>query len=189
MARQEAIRLQHDRVGAEHALLALIRDGGGMAVTVLANLHVDPQQVGRRVAELAPPGKGTAVQGESPYTREAKNAIETAMAAARELEHSCSGPEHLLLGVAAAGGLAAKVLGEFGATPDVLKAALAAGGEAPRGSGRGSAGCRGAALPHPHRRRRAGLDLRADHRSDPGSGGDGATPPGRPAADGPPSRG
>ncbi|MCY3942298.1 MAG: hypothetical protein OXG18_00805, partial [Gemmatimonadetes bacterium] len=31
MARQEAIRLQHDYVGPEHILLGLIAEGGGVA--------------------------------------------------------------------------------------------------------------------------------------------------------------
>src|SRR5690606_28284566 len=41
MAREEAIRLQHDYVGTEHILLGLIREGEGMAAAVLMNLNVD----------------------------------------------------------------------------------------------------------------------------------------------------
>ena len=35
MAREEAIRLQHDYVGTEHILLGLIREGEGVAAAVL----------------------------------------------------------------------------------------------------------------------------------------------------------
>ena len=41
MAREEAIRLQHDYVGTEHILLGLIREGEGVAAAVLTNLSVD----------------------------------------------------------------------------------------------------------------------------------------------------
>ncbi|HEX7089660.1 MAG TPA: Clp protease N-terminal domain-containing protein [Longimicrobiales bacterium] len=144
MAREEAIRLQHDHVRPEHLLLGLIRDRGGMAVTVLANLRIDPQEVRKRVEEAIPKGQTTVVPGELLYTEEAKKALEYAIAEAREL-NSYIGTEHVLLGVAAAGGIAAEVLGEFGATPDVLKAVLADAGGARRAVGKEAA--RAAAVP------------------------------------------
>src|SRR5215831_575812 len=41
MAREEAANLGHEYVGTEHLLLAVIRDGEGVAMAVLANLSVD----------------------------------------------------------------------------------------------------------------------------------------------------
>ena len=41
MAREEATRLNHDYVGTEHILLGLIREGEGVAPTILTNLNVD----------------------------------------------------------------------------------------------------------------------------------------------------
>ena len=41
MAREEAARLHHEYVGTEHILLGLIREGEGVAATVLQNLSVD----------------------------------------------------------------------------------------------------------------------------------------------------
>ena len=49
MAREEAIRLQHDYVGTEHILLGLIREGEGVAAAVLNNLAVDLEQVQEKV--------------------------------------------------------------------------------------------------------------------------------------------
>ena len=49
MAREEAIRLQHDYVGTEHILLGLIREGEGVAAAVLTNLSVDLEQIHERV--------------------------------------------------------------------------------------------------------------------------------------------
>ena len=40
MAREEAIRLQHDYVGTEHILLGLIREGDGVASVVLITLNL-----------------------------------------------------------------------------------------------------------------------------------------------------
>ena len=51
MAREEAIRLQHDYVGTEHILLGLIREGDGVASAVLITLNVDLEQVHDRVEE------------------------------------------------------------------------------------------------------------------------------------------
>lgn len=39
MAREEAIRLQHDYVGTEHILLGLIREGEGRGAQILADKH------------------------------------------------------------------------------------------------------------------------------------------------------
>src|SRR3990170_4263890 len=57
MAREEAIRLQHDYVGTEHILLGLIREGEGVAAAVLMNLNVDLEQVHERVEESVRKGK------------------------------------------------------------------------------------------------------------------------------------
>ena len=41
LAREEAARLQHDYIGTEHLLLGVIREGEGIAATVLNNLGLD----------------------------------------------------------------------------------------------------------------------------------------------------
>ncbi|HKK26800.1 MAG TPA: ATP-dependent Clp protease ATP-binding subunit [Gemmatimonadota bacterium] len=115
MAREEAIRLQHDYVGTEHVLLGLIREGEGVAAAVLTNLAADLDEVQRLVEEHVHKGKSSATIGELPYTSRAKKVLEYAMAEARELNHSYVGTEHLLLGLLREEkGLAAKVLGELG---------------------------------------------------------------------------
>jgi ATP-dependent Clp protease ATP-binding subunit ClpC len=115
MAREEAIRLQHDYVGTEHILLGLIREGEGVAAAVLANLSADLDELHRLVEENVRHGKSTSTIGELPYTSRAKKVLEYAMAEARELNHSYVGTEHLLLGLLREEkGLAAKVLGELG---------------------------------------------------------------------------
>ena len=111
MARQEAIRLQHDYVGTEHILLGLIREGEGVAAHVLGNLGIDLDRVHERVSESVRQGKATIALGDLPYTSPAKKVLDFAMAEARELNHSYVGTEHLLLGLLRESkGVAAQVL-------------------------------------------------------------------------------
>ncbi|MBT8487780.1 MAG: ATP-dependent Clp protease ATP-binding subunit [Gemmatimonadetes bacterium] len=119
MAREEAIRLQHDYVGTEHILLGLIREGEGVAAAVLQNLSVDLDQIHERVEESVRKGKATIALGELPYTSRAKKVLEFAMAEARDFNHSYVGTEHLLLGLLREEkGIAAQVLNSLGVTLD-----------------------------------------------------------------------
>ncbi|HEY8484955.1 MAG TPA: ATP-dependent Clp protease ATP-binding subunit [Longimicrobiales bacterium] len=123
MAREEAIRLQHDYVGTEHILLGLIREGEGVAAAVLANLNVDLEQVHERVEESVRKGKATIALGELPYTSRAKKVLEYAMAEAREFNHSYVGTEHLLLGLLREErGIAAQVLNSLGVSLEEARA-------------------------------------------------------------------
>ncbi len=119
MAREEAIRLQHDYVGTEHILLGLIREGEGVAAAVLQHLSVDLEQIHERVEESVRKGKATIALGELPYTSRAKKVLEFAMAEAREFNHSYVGTEHLLLGLLREEkGIAAQVLNSLGVSLD-----------------------------------------------------------------------
>lgn len=123
MAREEAIRLQHDYVGTEHILLGLIREGEGVAAAVLMNLSVDLEQIHERIEESVRKGKATIALGELPYTSRAKKVLEYAMAEARELNHSYVGTEHLLLGLLREEkGIAAQVLNSLGVSLEDARA-------------------------------------------------------------------
>jgi ATP-dependent Clp protease ATP-binding subunit ClpC len=123
MAREEAIRLQHDYVGTEHILLGLIREGEGVAAAVLTNLSVDLDQIHERVEESVRKGKATIALGELPYTSRAKKVLEFAMAEARDFSHSYVGTEHLLLGLLREEkGIAAQVLNSLDVTLEEARA-------------------------------------------------------------------
>jgi ATP-dependent Clp protease ATP-binding subunit ClpC len=49
LALREALQLGHSYIGTEHLLLGLLREGEGMATTVLVSLGVDLNQVRQRV--------------------------------------------------------------------------------------------------------------------------------------------
>src|SRR5688572_8605793 len=141
MAREEAIRLQHDYVGTEHILLGLIREGEGVAAAVLMNLNVDLEQIHERIEESVRKGKATIALGELPYTSRAKKVLEYAMAEARELNHSYVGTEHLLLGLLREEkGIAAQVLNSLGVSLEEARAETLKllGSDVQPGSGSGS---------------------------------------------------
>jgi ATP-dependent Clp protease ATP-binding subunit ClpA len=118
MAREEAARLHHEYVGTEHILLALIREGEGIAAAALTNLNVDLEEIRQRIEDTVKRGKATAKAGpDLPYTSRAKKVLEFAMSEARELNHTYVGTEHLLLGVLREEkGIGALVLTEAGIT-------------------------------------------------------------------------
>ena len=118
MAREEAARLHHEYIGTEHMLLGLIREGEGVAATVLQNLSVELDDIQQKIEETVARGKAGQTTGpDLPYTSRAKKVLELAMDEARELNHSYVGTEHLLLGLLREEkGIAAQVLFDAGVT-------------------------------------------------------------------------
>ncbi len=115
LAREEAARLQHDYIGTEHLLLGVIREGEGIAATVLNNLGLDLDRIRQEVENMVSASGGTMTIGEIPFTPRAKRVLELAVEEARSLGHNYVGTEHLLLGLVREGeGVAAKVLLELG---------------------------------------------------------------------------
>src|SRR6187397_756380 len=116
MAREEAARLHHEYVGTEHILLGLIREGEGVAASVLQNLNVELDEIQQKIEETVKKGKaGQSTGPDLPYTSRAKKVLELAMSEARELSHSYVGTEHLLLGLLREEkGIAAQVLTDAG---------------------------------------------------------------------------
>jgi ATP-dependent Clp protease ATP-binding subunit ClpC len=115
LAREEAARLQHDYIGTEHLLLGVIREGEGIAATVLNNLGLDLDAIRQAVESMVASTGGTLTIGEIPFTPRAKRVLELSVDEARQLGHNYVGTEHLLLGLIREGeGVAARVLLELG---------------------------------------------------------------------------
>jgi len=132
-ARQEAARLQHEHVGTEHMLIALLDDStrDGRTAPSLAGVVLDVLGVDRaRMHEVL---ERTVLRGQVPtpedqltYTSRAKAVLELAMAEARVSKATTVDTQHLLLAlVREERGIAAQVLLDFGVTVDKARAELA----------------------------------------------------------------
>jgi ATP-dependent Clp protease ATP-binding subunit ClpC len=115
LAKEEARRFNHDYIGTEHILLGLVREGEGVAATVLQKLGVSLENIRLEIEKLVQPGPATQIMGDIPFTPRAKKALELAVEEARALGHNYIGTEHLLLGLIREGeGVASQVLLNLG---------------------------------------------------------------------------
>jgi len=122
LARDEAGRLQHDYIGTEHLLLGVIREGEGVAANVLRRLGVDFDRMQKAIEDSVTAPMGPVSIGEIPFTPRAKKVLELSIDEARLHNHNYVGTEHLLLALIREGeGVAARVLGEFGADHEKIK--------------------------------------------------------------------
>src|SRR6185437_11788841 len=123
LSREEAARLHHEYIGTEHVLLGVLREGEGVAATVLQNVGIDMDALSARLDETVKRGNSATVTGpDLPYPSRAKKVLELAMSEARDLNHSYVGTEHLLLGLLREEkGIAAQVLVDAGLTLDAAR--------------------------------------------------------------------
>ena len=120
-AGEEARRLNHRFIGTEHILLGLVTEEGGVAMRVLRELEISPEQVRSSIERTV--GRGTRPTLTQPtLTPRTKRVIELAVDEARRLGHHYIGTEHLLLGLVREGeGVAVDVLRRLGAPPDRVR--------------------------------------------------------------------
>ena len=98
LAQEEAQRFQHNYIGTEHILIALVREGQGVAAKILDNMGLTVGQLRRTTETIV--GRGESITlGEIRLTADAKKAIEMAVEEAHRLNHPYIGTEHLLLGL------------------------------------------------------------------------------------------
>ena len=124
LAQEEAAALGHPRVGTEHLLLGLARAEDEATAPVLADSGLTAAKIHERVAALDPSGSPRRRQT---FTRAAKRVLERSLREAQALGDNYIGAEHVLLGLLAderAGALA--IVGELGADPEALRAAVLA---------------------------------------------------------------
>jgi ATP-dependent Clp protease ATP-binding subunit ClpA len=114
LAQEEARMLEHDYIGTEHLLLALIHEGEGVAAKALRALDVDLDTLRREVEALVGRGQQPS-KGHIPFTPRAKKVLELSLRESVQLGHDYIGTEHLLLGIVREGeGPAAQVLQQRG---------------------------------------------------------------------------
>lgn len=115
LAREEAERHHHEYLGTEHILLGMLKDGGGIAITVLQKSGLTIDQIRMEVERHLPRNANALIVGEIPFTPKAKKVLEYGVEEARLMGHNYIGTEHLLLGLLKEKeGIAAKVLNNLG---------------------------------------------------------------------------
>jgi ATP-dependent Clp protease ATP-binding subunit ClpC len=96
LAAQEARLLDHDYVGTEHILLALLHDDEGVAARALHAFGITLQRARGEVEQLVGRGRSTP-PGDIPYTDRAKSVLGLSLREALHLGRDYIGTEHLLL--------------------------------------------------------------------------------------------
>ncbi len=99
-SREEALRLGHDYIGAEHLLLGLIREGDGMAIKILRSLGVDTSKLRRSIEEAVRGTSSVTVNlGNIPLTKQAEKVLKITYLEAKIFKSDLIGTEHLLLSI------------------------------------------------------------------------------------------
>ncbi len=125
-SREEALRLGHDYIGAEHLLLGLIREGDGVAIKVIKSLGLDTPRLRKSVEDAVKGTSGTNVNlGNIPLTKQAEKVLKITYLEAKIFKSEVIGTEHLLLSILRdEDNIASQILSQFNVNYEVFKAQL-----------------------------------------------------------------
>jgi ATP-dependent Clp protease ATP-binding subunit ClpA len=123
LAQDEAIRHNHNYIGTEHLLSALLRGEETIAIRALTSLGIDLTKVRRALVFIVGRGDSTTSPSEITLSPRTKKVIELAGAEAAQMGHSPVGPEHILLGLIDEGeGIASGILESLGVQLEAVRA-------------------------------------------------------------------
>ena len=124
LAGDEARMLERTYVGTEHILLALIREGEGIAAQAMRRLGVTYEDCLLQVREIDAEDMPAAA-GHIPYTPRAKRVMESAFREALQMGQNYISTEHLLLGIVREGnGVAMQALTQLGVDADSIRSTV-----------------------------------------------------------------
>ncbi|TRX53046.1 ATP-dependent Clp protease ATP-binding subunit [Fulvivirga sp. M361] len=127
LSREEALRLGHDYIGTEHLLLGMIREGEGVAVSLLKKLGIALEELRGAVEKVS---KGTASHdvknlANIPLTRQSEKVLKITYLEAKIFKSQLIGTEHLLLSILRdEDNIATQILEKFDVNYDVVKELL-----------------------------------------------------------------
>jgi len=127
LSREEAIRLGHDYIGTEHLLLGMIREGEGVAISLLKKLGLGMEDLRSAIEQAA---KGTAKHDVKnlqniPLTRQSEKVLKITYLEAKIFKSQLIGTEHLLLSILRdEDNIASQILEKFDVNYDVVKELL-----------------------------------------------------------------
>ena len=127
LSREEALRLGHDYIGTEHLLLGIIREGEGVAISLLKKLGVSLDELRSTVEDTT---KGTALNNVKnltniPLTRASEKVLKITYLEAKIFKSQIIGTEHLLLSILRdEDNIATQILERFDVNYEVVKELL-----------------------------------------------------------------
>jgi ATP-dependent Clp protease ATP-binding subunit ClpC len=122
LAQEAARMLNHNYIGTEHILLALIREGSGVAAQALESLGITEEAARQQVEGVVGLGQPGPQPGHIPFTPPAKKTLELSSREAIALGHTYIGTEHILLGLVSVGeGPAMQILNGLGVDPNRVR--------------------------------------------------------------------
>jgi ATP-dependent Clp protease ATP-binding subunit ClpC len=127
LSREEALRLGHNYIGTEHLLLGMIREGEGVAVSILKKLGVPLDALRSEIESVS---KGTASQDVKnltniPLTRASEKVLKITYLEAKAFKAQLIGTEHLLLSILRdPDNLATQILNKFDVAYQVVREML-----------------------------------------------------------------
>jgi len=92
-------RWNHEYIGTEHLLLALLEEGSGVGACALKQLMGDLGRAKQAMERLMITGPASARSTVVPFTPRAKLSLQAAVGEARRMRDDYVGSEHLLLGL------------------------------------------------------------------------------------------
>ena len=126
LAQDEARNLGQMYVGTEHLLLALIKEGEGVAAQALAKLDITYDETLSTVRGLTASDNEPVPGGHIPFTPRAKRVLEGAYRETMTHGQNYIATEHLLLGIVSEGnGRAMDALRQMGVSGDAVRNAVA----------------------------------------------------------------
>ncbi|HEX8547767.1 MAG TPA: ATP-dependent Clp protease ATP-binding subunit, partial [Cytophagaceae bacterium] len=127
LSREEALRLGHDYIGAEHLLLGMIREGEGIAVSLLKKLGISLEELRQSVEQAT---RGTASGNVKnlaniPLTRQSEKVLKITYLEAKIFKSELIGTEHLLLSILRdEDNIATQILEKFEVNYEIIKELL-----------------------------------------------------------------
>ena len=129
LSREEAMRLGHDFIGLEHIILGMIREGEGVAISLLKKLGVPIEDLRKNLEHTTKTTVGQTVNIKNlshiPLTRQSEKTLKVTYLEAKMFKSELVGTEHLLLSILRdVNNVPAQILNKFDVSYDVVKELL-----------------------------------------------------------------
>ena len=127
LSREEALRLGHDYIGTEHLLLGVIREGEGVAISLLKKLGISLDDLRASIEHNTKSSSSSNLKNMSniPLTRQSEKVLKITYLEAKIFKSQLIGTEHLLLSILRdEDNIATQILEKFDVNYDIVKELL-----------------------------------------------------------------